>query len=334
MGTKKTEKRGAGATTAAPKARARAAAEPLKPALPEAAAPAEGDDADPGILDALLARLQPLDGGAADAFRAQFADAECDAAGAETRAPRVYAEAIRAVAGVDGVLAQHGGAIRYGATRLRFLVECVDALGECVAAQTAAQGSSADARKDRERAEAEASEARADLLHTLDLVAGKLPAARADLDAARGTSRSPAATVASLAALADLAAAWLERKDPTLQVLVRAHNLTRADATRATRAATRLEKTQRAALQAQSPANDAPATNRAEGRVLLELGVLDDALRYARAKNRLVPELKLGATLRRALRGRPRSAKPAAPDADPTKPGGEKDGARKGGEPR
>lgn len=237
------------------------------------------------------------------AFRSRCSDAQCDARGAATRARDVLAETERAVTGKDAVVKAYAAQMRYGESRFGFLLECVQNLRAEIEHQDASRKQGGAFKREVTSLTEEGKEHRVDLQGTLDEIVGEVSGADRDaLDEAYGSAETPEGLCASLVALADVADDWLGREDSIAQSLVQAHGLTRDDVDRARRVAHELKAARESARECVTGSRDTPTTNRAEGRVLFEVEVLDRAIRRMREKDRTVASLTLGPTLRRVLR--------------------------------
>lgn len=236
----------------------------------------------------VLLTLAPITDAERAAFEGQFSDADCDARGSERAAKATLDEAAAAVDAIaSAVLA---GALRYGATRLRYLL---DLLGDL---KTHLDDARRGTVTELDDAMEEASAVREELQHTLSLVA------RGD---ARGTgelevARTHESVAASLKALADCARYWIDRTDDAARTLVTAHGLRRADVDASQRAARRLERALTAARTGATPTRDLPPLARLVGRVVLEVEVLSLAAEKAHEDNPVVPAIPLGPALRAA----------------------------------
>ncbi|MEZ4406937.1 MAG: hypothetical protein R3A52_10725 [Polyangiales bacterium] len=267
-----------------------------------------------GVASAGLLAIPAISDAERSAFEAQFTADECDAAGARTKAPKVLAEAIAAVEQIGPTVA--AGVMRYGTNRLRFLIDLLSDLAERVAFDQSQRDRGAQSRGELEAAMVEASDAREEMQHVLGLMARGSTKALDELDRAR----SQEDLSVSLKLLATSAEHWLGRNDPTAKAMVTAHALTQADVDGAHRAARRLEKALTAARAGMAPTRDLPETNRIEGRVIKEIGVLHEAVTRARAGNGLIPSLKLGPTLKREIAHRVVVAKPVDDGPRPSVP--------------
>lgn len=247
---------------------------------PRAAAPARETE--------VLLTLPPITDAERAAFEGQFSDAACDARGSDGVAKAVLAEAAAAIDAIaPAVLA---GALRYGPTRLRHLL---DLLGDL---KTHLDDARRGAVTELDDAMEEASVVREELQHTLGLVA------RGD---ARGTeelerARTHESVAASLKTLAECAKHWIERGDDAARTLSAAHGLRLADVDAALRAARRLDRAITTARTGAAPTRDLPPLARLVGRVVLEVEVLSLAAEKAHEDNPVVPAIPLGPALRAA----------------------------------
>lgn len=233
----------------------------------------------------VLLTLPPITDAERAAFEGQFTDAACDARGDASIAQAVLDEAARAVDVIaPAVLA---GALRYGATRLRHVLDLLGDLKTHL--DDARRGSIAEL----DDAMEEASVVREELQHALGLVARGDARGTEELDRARANE----SVAAGLKSLAECAKRWIERTDDVALTLVAAHGLRRADVDAAQRAARRLDRAL-ATARAASPSRDLPPLPRVVGRVVLELELLAAAADKAHADNPVVPALPLRDVLR------------------------------------
>lgn len=234
----------------------------------------------------VLLTLPPITDVERAAFEAQFTDAACEARGNGAAAADVLSEAASAVDAIaSAVLA---GALRYGPTRLRHLL---DLLGDL---KTLLDDERRGGANELEDAMEEASVVREELQHAIALVARGDARGSEELDRAR----SHESVAASLKGLADCARYWIERGDEVARTLVAAHGLRRADVDAALRAARRLDRALTSARTGATPGRDLPPRERLVGRVLLEVELLALATNKAHADNPVVPVLPLGRVLR------------------------------------
>jgi hypothetical protein len=287
----------------------RRAVAPAAPADPVAAS-------EISALSALRARLPPNSDVLTRAFVRQFPPAKCVTTGQSTRGNAVLREGIRVVLEAERTLGAHPS-LGYDRTRLRHLVDCVVELGEKVRAQNLAHGTTALRRTEKVHAQAEARTVLATLSQKLAAVSLGDAAASAALGQAHAAVDPTVPEAAVLEALAAAGDAWLARTDPESAALAGAHHLERGDTERARAVAAVLREVDAALRGAAPTVRDSPEVNRCEGRVILEVGVLDAAVLAAKTLDASVPELPLGTALRRMLRSRPkRAVKPSDGAAD------------------
>lgn len=302
------------------------AATPSRPKKAAPTAPKKRDSQH--VIERMMAAIKRPTDAEREAFRSRCPDAQCDARGAATRARDVLAETERAITGKDAVVKKYAAQMRYGETRFGFLLECVQNLRAEIEHQDASRKQGGAFKWEVTRLTDEGKAHRTDLYGTLDEVVGEVTGADRDaLDEAYGSAETPDGLCGSLLALADVAEDWLAREDSIAQSLVHAHELTRDDVDRARRVAQELKIAREGARECVAGSRDTPATNRAEGRVLFEVEVLDRAVRRVREKDRTVASLTLGPTLRRVLRKNhaktedadeaPATPTPANPPAQP-----------------
>jgi hypothetical protein len=250
----------------------------------------------------LLQSRQPLTDVQRSAFRSRFADAQCDDYGDRTKSKGVFKEGAAWAAQIKQTLAQPHEGLRYSEARFTWLLECLLELAIARDAQKTAQGSVGAVRRLEEQARAAALETREDLLEMLGELAGGVEADVEALRTARGTTKDNAALATSVRALAGLADGWLKRKGETDRALVAATGLTEAHAQAARRAAGVLDRASRdKAAEGRVEPRDTPPVNRAEGRLLREMGVAMRSFAEGNRKNKVVRKLVPGPATRNAL---------------------------------
>ncbi len=264
-------------------------------------APAESD-VDLGRLAAIRKHWPAVGDVQRRAFARQHTDAQCDALGARTRARLVRREAYNWVIRIDEALREHGAAIRYSPVRFAWFLDCFSTLETTLSSEQAAATTSDAAKAGFEQAEAAARATYDELKEVCKEIAGEMAIPQSELDAAIGIGKAADELEAGVRSLAALASRWLGTNDPEFRALVEVHQLGPADVAEAVAAADALRKsfdaTRGGALR---PMNDSPATNRAEGRVLVEMRVAMYAFGRAHRANKLIPVLSPGRGTRHVL---------------------------------
>jgi hypothetical protein len=268
---------------------------PPRDALPRVASP---------VIDPLFASLPPLTNVQRQAFRDQWSPLLCDEAGELTESADVYQEASGWAPIIDRTLNKVPQAVRrYSKARFAWYLECLHDLGQVMDAQLSGQRSPNAARHRVEGARKTALTIHAELIEALTVLAGGDILERRALAAATGATDTPDALASSLRALSRLAEGWLERESPSARALVSSIDLTTADLDAARAATHALAFASYEAAHGTRSDRDAPAVNRAEGRVLFEMGLVMRIFERAHLLNNLVPKLTPRPALRIALCG-------------------------------
>jgi hypothetical protein len=268
-------------------------------------------------IDPLLAALPPLTNIQRHAFRDQFSLLQCDEAGELTKSTDVYREALAWAPIVDRTLTRAPHAIRrYSRARFAWFLECLRDLAEAIEAQRSGNASPDVARLRAARAQTTALAMREELIEALSVLAGGDVLQRRLLEAASGATDTPEALASSLRALCRLAEGWLEHESPGARALVASVDLTAADIDAARAATHALAFATYEAAHGVRSERDAPAVNRIEGRVLLEMRLVLRIFERAHPHNHLVPKLTPSPALRDALTAT--AALSAAADLPPT----------------
>ena len=258
------------------------------------------------VVGALLAALPPLTNIQRQAFRQQFPLAQCDAIGMLAEASSVHREALAWLRPIDRTLTRHCLLVRrYGRARFAWLLECICDLGEALEIRRC--GDTGQARA--ERVQRAALRIRDELIEAISVLAAGDEQESGRLAAAAGTADTPEQLSASLHALARLADDWIDHEGPVTRALVASVDLTNADIDAA-----------RAAAHAMVPRHDVReedhvelrAVGRAEGRVLLEMGLAMRIFERAHRWDRRVPRLRPGPATRHALAARSGDTREAA----------------------
>jgi hypothetical protein len=224
---------------------------------------------------AMLAWRPQLESRMRDAFRSQCSDARAEELGLVTKAVGVLAEARQWCTVIERTLTHlvPGQTVRYSADRLTWLLENVAALADTIASEGGRAAGAGSAAGTAAVSEQRARARRNDLLLALQEIADGNATLETELAAARGTSETPTAVLASLRELASLGLRWATSFDPNIHALTESVGLTRADLGAALGAADALEGAPSG--KTTSPARsgkDSAAVNRIEGRVLFEMG--------------------------------------------------------------
>jgi hypothetical protein len=267
--------------------------------MAEKAPTSRAEDPAASLVGALLATLPPLTNIHRKAFRSQFTFAQCDAVGVLAEAPVVHREALTWLRPIDRTLTRHVLLVRrYGRVRFAWLLECIRDLGDALEIRRNG-GDGSGSRHDRtERARHAAHRIREDLIEALRVLTGGDEGEAGRLAAAAGSADTPECLGASLRALARLAEDWIDREGPETRALVASVDLTRTDVEGA-----------RAAAHAVAGGHGLPeeewrdlrAMGRAEGRVILEMGLAMRIFERAHQWDPRVPRLLPGPGTRAAL---------------------------------
>jgi hypothetical protein len=231
--------------------------------------------------------------------------------GATTRATSIVKESRRSLLSVVDTIEKHGVALRYPPERLRFAMELVHQLERAIEQQASSQDGRRSVASQRARIEAEAKEAREELVDALEPIVSVDDNEKTAFDQARGNLRNGTPLEDSLDALVALGKRWLAHEDPALRALATMQNLSEALLHRAALAGRALRSARDATSLASGQAIvDSPQSNELEGRLLLELDALYDAIRRNRGTLGVALPV-LGPDTRRALRWREVEAKTA-----------------------
>jgi hypothetical protein len=249
------------------------------------------------IVGALLATLPPLTNVQRQAFREQLTFAQCDAIGVLAPAPDVYREALAWLRPIDRTLSRHLLLVRrYSRARFAWFLECIRDLGDALEIRGGAPPGTRPART--ERVQRAALRIREELIEAISVLAACDEQEGARLAAAADTADTPETLSASLHALSRLAEDWMDREGPLTRALVASVDLTRADL-EAARAAAHAAAAGHGAHEEDH--RDLRAMGRAEGRVLLEMGLAMRIFERAHHWDRRVPRLLPGPATRPAL---------------------------------
>jgi hypothetical protein len=252
------------------------------------------------------------------AFLRQASTAKCAELGSRTKAEGVYREAQKWAPIIHSAIEKHPVALRrYGKARFTWYLLCLRELGEHVASQKTRQSKATTARSALDRATESGKAVREVLAEALEILSQGDPAAEAAYSTAYGTSESPESLRRSLAALADLADAWLARTDDESLALVESVDLNADDVQLAREAHAALgDASSSRTTEGSTRASDDLATNRAEGRMLFEMRLAMSVFESAHRRTGLVPKLTPGPATKSALG--PRRAERPSPAVDPT----------------
>lgn len=254
---------------------------------------------DASIVGALLASLPPLTNVQRQAFREQCTFAQCDAIGMLADAPSVHREALAWLRPIERTLTRHSLLVRrYGRARFAWFLECIRDLGEALEIRRVGELPPSTFHERAERVRLTALRIREELIEAISVLAAGDERESARLAEAAGAADTPEQLGASLHALARLAEDWIDHEGPVTRALVASVDLTEADVEAA-----------RAAAHAMAPRQDVSeadhanlrAVGRAEGRVLLEMGLAMRIFERAHRWDRRVPRLLPGPATRVAL---------------------------------
>lgn len=285
---------------AAKKAPAKAAKVTKRASAKKKPAAARAPKRNLSAAEALVLRLPPLSDAQRDAFGDQVSDARCDQLGAKTKSDVVERDAMTFIDTIASTLEHHGDAIRrYGKARLAWLAECVVALQQARSRQSSGRDDSRPVEEALAHATERARAVLIDLKHALEQLASDSEADEQEIDAAAGATDD---LVDSLHGVAKLAERWVRRTDREGKALVASVDLRSADVDAAWAAAEDLQDAiDRAAGRAPSSERDTVPVNRAEGRVLYEMGYAMRAFAHAHSLDPRVPKLVPGSGTREAL---------------------------------
>jgi hypothetical protein len=251
------------------------------------------------IVGALLATLPPLTNVERQAFRGQFNLAQCDAVGVLAEAPAVYREAIAWARPIDRTLARHFLLVRrYSRARFAWFLECIRDLGDALEIRRGGDSPPEGRHVRTERVRRAALRIREELIEAISVLAAGEEHESARLAAAADSADTPEALKVSLHALTRLAEDWMDRDGPVIRALVASVDLTEADVEAARAAAHAVAAGQGAH---EEEHRDLRAVGRAEGRVLLEMGLAMRIFERAHHWDRRVPRLEPGPATRAAL---------------------------------
>lgn len=254
---------------------------------------------DASVVGTLLATLPPLTNIQRQAFREQFTLAQCDAIGMLAEAPAVHREALAWLRPIERTLTRHPLLVRrYGRTRFAWFLECIRDLGEALEIRRGGDNPPSAFHERAERVQRAALRIREELIEAISVLASGDERESARLAEAAGATDAPEQLGASLHALARLAEDWIDHEGPVARALVASVDLTEADV-----------EVARAAAHAMAPHQDVSeadhanlrAVGRAEGRVLLEMGLVMRIFERAHRWDRRVPRLLPGPATRGAL---------------------------------
>jgi hypothetical protein len=257
----------------------------------------------------LLAQTPSISRRTADAFRGLFPEEHCEKLGRDTKAVNVEREATQWAAIIAAVLKRSSSVVRYSRERFRFYLECVEELrrARLLDAERAGDGKTRAAVV--EQARADAVSARAELVDALSQIVGRGTKLRVSFERALGRSESPLDLASSLENLSTLAAVLLSSDDDATRVLVASSRLDHAEVEAATAAADTLRNAVSEKQLGGRPATrDGVLTNRIEGRVLEEMRTAMAAFAAANTKNKEVPRLLAGGSIRHVFGHRAPSA--------------------------
>lgn len=251
------------------------------------------------LVGSLLATLPPLTNIQRQAFREQFTLAQCDAIGVLAEAPDVYREAIAWLRPIEGTLSRHSLLVRrYSRARFAWFLECIRDLGDALEIRRGGDRPPGTLHARTERVRRTALRIREELIEALSVLANGDEHESARLVDAAGATDTPDLLGTSLRALARLAEDWTDHEGPLIRALVASVDLTEADVD-AARAAAHAVGAGHAGHEGDH--GDLRAVGRAEGRVLLEMGLAMRLFERAHRWDRRVPCLLPGPATRAAL---------------------------------
>jgi hypothetical protein len=290
------------ASAPAPK---KAAAAPAKKAAPARVPAASVAVKTLGTLPALTGKLRA-------AFRAAFADEQCDAWGEKTKAENVIKEAEKFVATMARAL-KDGTDVTYSRRRLTFLCELLVLLEDEV--NRTKDTSTTELRSVRGAALQVANNARRDLARRLRAVAGGQQKLLQEIAQVAPASETSATDVQdSLTATIDLCQKL--RRNEIMEALADDVGLSEARLNSAYAALEALAGAREVALNAAAYEGDAPSVNRIEGRVLREMRLAQKLFNEARDAGVNVPALVAGPSIK-TIFGADDAVEAAAPTPPP-----------------
>jgi hypothetical protein len=288
---------------ASPKAKAPAKAAKRATGKSESAAVEQSPSAWVVALGKIRAAWPAIDDATRAAFVALVTDVRRADLGAQTRAEGVLGDGGRWAVQIDTELREHPGVEQhYAKERFVYFVESLLLLAQRIRRDREGRAKITTTRSGGDSAHDTGMAARAVLLRAMSSFAGQRADERDALTAVMGTTADPESLAESLRGLADLASAWRGRKDATSTTLLRTSGLTKAKIDAATRAADVLVATEAAVVGAGSlRPQDSPATNLAEGTVLVEMIEAQEAFDHAHSVDRSIARLVPGHATKRVL---------------------------------
>jgi hypothetical protein len=283
------------------------------PKSSRAATPAEPADDEAITFDRVRTALPEPSAAQLRALRRVHTPQRCQRMGAGTKAVEIATEARRTLLGSEPTVREHGAVIRYLPVRLRFAMDLVDALERSIERQQRENAKRSFASSHRQRAERDCRAARSEIVTAFASVVSADDDSKRAFDAARAKHSTPSEIADSTRELAALARSWIDHPEEDLRELAALQRIDADLIERATKAANTLTRSidDKAHAGATSVTDDA-ATNELEGRLLLELGALYDAVEENRVDTKIALP-RLGKSTTRALRKGEESAAPKAP---------------------
>ena len=269
---------------------------------------------DLATVAAAVNRLPAPSAAEVEAWRAQYPESYALGLAAQTRAAGVLAEAWGWFQQAEPVLTgELGASIRYAPSRLAFLGHTLLDLAGALESERAKKRSTTKLATAVGAAETLAAATLSELRAAMREAVGRHPTLSNELQT-RLAEPSAATTVGALRAIATLLAAWRTSDDPVVHALLASVKLTEADEQRAIEHADAVSKATTARRGLQATERDTPEISTHEGRVLVEMRVLRNAFRNARAlrADKRIPALTPGAATRAVF--------PRAAAEDPTEP--------------
>ena len=244
-------------------------------------------------------------------FETQTTEERLEYLGAQTRSAAVLSESRAWLVPMQKALAKEPEDLFYSEERFTFFLEVIAALNEKIASQKAVKGSAERARGIKDIHLTQLRKKRKQLLAALSSMARGNEVLENEVAIARGDTETDDTLLDSTRALIKLARLWLEKES----VRARLAKLNVKLVDEADEAVSQLAgATDQRREEGRVIVRDDRSTNRAEGRVLVEMKAAMRAFDEARELGALVPRLVPGPGTRRVLVG-----KGAKSDPEPTK---------------
>lgn len=244
-------------------------------------------------------------------FETQTSEERLEHLGAQTRSAAVLSESRAWLVPMQKVLAKAPEDLFYSEERFTYFLETVAALNEKIASQKAVKGSAVRARGIKDIHLAQLRKKRKQLLAALSSMARGNEVLENEVAIARGDTETDDTILESTRALIQLARLWLKNEPLRARLAklqVKLVDEAEESVSQLASAADQRREEGRVMVR------DDTATNRAEGRVLVEMKAAMRAFDEARELGALVPKLVPGAGTRRVLLGKGTKSAP-----EPTK---------------